>query len=128
MPSYTAPTKDMQFVLHEVLNVTKTGIPGYDELERDFTEAVLEAAGKVASEVLAPLNVVGDTQGCVLENGVVHTPAGFDAAFAAMKEGGWTALDLDPRIWRAGHGLCHGHCRRRDLCFPPTWPSTCIRV
>ncbi len=103
MPSYTANTRDMQFLLHEVLNVTAAGVPGYDELERDFTEAVLDAAAKVASEVLAPLNVVGDTEGCVLENGVVRTPTGFDAAFAAMKEGGWTALDCDPEF--GGQGM-----------------------
>ena len=96
MPSYIAPTKDMQFVLHEVLRATETGVPGYDDLERDFTEAVLDAAGKVSTEVLAPLNVVGDTVGCMMENGVVRTPEGFKAAFAAMKDGGWTALDCDP--------------------------------
>ena len=45
MPSYQAPTKDMQFVLHDVLNVTESGIPGYDELEADFTSPVLEEAG-----------------------------------------------------------------------------------
>ena len=96
MPSYIAPTKDMQFVLHEVLRATETGVPGYDDLERDFTEAVLDAAGKVSTEVLAPLNVVGDQVGCVMDNGVVRTPEGFKAAFAAMKDGGWTALDCDP--------------------------------
>lgn len=96
MPNYTANTRDMQFVLHEVLKVSETGIPGYEEMDRDFTEAVLDTAAKVASEVLAPLNRVGDTEGCVLENGVVRTPEGFKAAFAAMKDGGWTALDCDP--------------------------------
>ncbi|KEO53016.1 acyl-CoA dehydrogenase C-terminal domain-containing protein [Thioclava pacifica] len=96
MSSYTANTKDMQFVLHEVLKISEAGVPGYEELDRDFTEAVLDAAGKVSSEVLAPLNEVGDKEGCVLENGVVRTPKGFDAAFEAMKEGGWTALDCDP--------------------------------
>ena len=60
MPSYTAPTKDAQFVLHNVLKITETGIPGYDELEADFTSAILEEAGKISSEVLAPLNAVGD--------------------------------------------------------------------
>ncbi|QDC08407.1 acyl-CoA dehydrogenase [Oceanicola sp. D3] len=94
MPTYTAPTKDMQYILHDVLKVTETGIPGYDELEADFTGAVLEEAGKLASEVLAPLNPVGDVQGCVLENGVVRTPEGFKAAFEKVKEGGWTGLDL----------------------------------
>ncbi|MDE9450983.1 acyl-CoA dehydrogenase C-terminal domain-containing protein [Aliiroseovarius sp. Z3] len=94
MPSYTAPTKDMAFLLHEVLKADKLNIPGYDELEPDFTGAVLEEAGKVASEVLAPLNVVGDQEGCRLENGVVYTPTGFKDAFEQMKEGGWTGLDM----------------------------------
>ena len=94
MPSYTAPTKDMAFLLHEVLKADKQDIPGYDELEPDFTGAVLEEAGKVASEVLTPLNITGDHEGCRLENGVVYTPAGFKAAFEQMKEGGWTGLDM----------------------------------
>ena len=103
MPSYTAPVKDMQFLLHDVLNVTEAGIDGYADLDAGFTAAVLDEAGKVASEVLAPLNAVGDREGCTLENGVVRTPKGFDAAFKAMKEGGWTALDCDPAY--GGQGL-----------------------
>ncbi|MEQ8256443.1 MAG: acyl-CoA dehydrogenase family protein, partial [Roseovarius confluentis] len=94
MPSYTPPTKDMQFILHDVLKVSTTDTPGYAELDRDFTSAVLEEAGKISSEVLAPLNVVGDTEGCKLENGVVRTPTGFKDAFDQVREGGWTALDL----------------------------------
>ena len=94
MPSYTPPTKDMQFILHEMLNVTASEIPGYDELEADFTAAILEEAGKLTSEVLAPLNVVGDKEGCRLENGVVYTPTGFKDAFEQVKEGGWTGLDM----------------------------------
>ena len=94
MPSYTAPTKDLQFVLHDVLNITEAGIPGYDELEADFTSAILEEAGKISSEVLAPLNPVGDTEGCRLENGVVYTPTGFKDAFEQVKEGGWPGLDM----------------------------------
>lgn len=74
MPIYNAPVTDMQFILHEVLKVSGSGIPGYDELEPDFTSAVLEEAGKLARDVLAPLNRVGDMQGCRLENGVVRTP------------------------------------------------------
>ncbi|MDZ4095642.1 MAG: acyl-CoA dehydrogenase family protein, partial [Paracoccaceae bacterium] len=103
MPSYTAPVKDMQFILHDLLNIAETGIPGYDDLDRGFTGAVLEEAGKVATEVLAPLNASGDREGCRLENGVVHTPKGFAAAFRAMKDGGWTALDCDPDY--GGQGL-----------------------
>jgi alkylation response protein AidB-like acyl-CoA dehydrogenase len=94
MPRYTAPTKDMHFILHDLLKVSESAIPGYDELEADFTSAVLEEAGKMSSEVLAPLNVTGDKEGCRLENGVVYTPAGFKDAFAKVKEGGWTGLDM----------------------------------
>ncbi|MEX0306591.1 MAG: acyl-CoA dehydrogenase C-terminal domain-containing protein [Ruegeria sp.] len=94
MPVYNAPTKDMQFILHDVLKVSQSDIPGYDELEAEFTGAVLEEAGKVASNVLHPLNVVGDTEGCRLENGIVYTPTGFKDAFEQMKEGGWTGLDM----------------------------------
>ncbi|WP_395543386.1 acyl-CoA dehydrogenase C-terminal domain-containing protein [Neotabrizicola sp. sgz301269] len=103
MTSYNAPVKDMQFLLHEVLKISASDIPGYADLDEGFTAAVLDEAGKVASEVLAPLNAVGDREGCVLENGVVRTPKGFDAAFKAMKEGGWTALDCDPDY--GGQGL-----------------------
>ena len=103
MPSYTAPTKDMQFVLHDVLKVSEQSVPGYDDLDRDFTGAVLEEAGKIAQEVLFPLNEVGDRQGCTLENGVVRTPDGFKDAFDQMKDGGWTALDCDPDY--GGQGL-----------------------
>ncbi|SFM50861.1 acyl-CoA dehydrogenase C-terminal domain-containing protein [Shimia aestuarii] len=94
MPTYTAPVKDMQFVLHDVLNISQSDIPGYDELEAEFTNAVLEEAGKLTGEVLAPLNVVGDHEGCRLENGVVYTPTGFKDAFEQVKEGGWTGLDM----------------------------------
>ena len=103
MTTYTAPTRDMQFLLHEVLNVTGADVPGYGDLDAGFTAAVLEEAGKLASEVLAPLNAVGDREGCVLENGVVRTPTGFKAAFDALKAGGWTALDCDPAY--GGQGL-----------------------
>ncbi|MDO9639711.1 MAG: acyl-CoA dehydrogenase C-terminal domain-containing protein [Pseudotabrizicola sp.] len=94
MPTYTAPVKDMQFILHDVLNVTETGIPGYADLDQAFTSAILDEAGKLAGEVLAPLNAVGDREGCRLENGVVYTPTGFKGAFDALKDGGWNGLDL----------------------------------
>lgn len=101
--NYSAPVKDMQFLLHDVMQAPNAPIPGYADLERDFTQAVLDEAGKVARDVLAPLNAVGDTEGCVLENGVVRTPTGFKQAFEALKEGGWTSLDADPDY--GGQGL-----------------------
>ncbi len=96
MPDFNAPVRDLEFVLHEVLDVEHAGIEGYDALEPDLTRAILDEAGKLARDVLAPLNPVGDQQGCQLENGVVRTPDGFADAYAQMKAGGWTGLDCDP--------------------------------
>jgi alkylation response protein AidB-like acyl-CoA dehydrogenase len=78
-------------------------IPGFADLDRDFTDAVLTEAGKLASEVLAPLNAVGDKQGCSLENGVVRTPDGFKDAYDKMSEGGWMSMDLAEEY--GGQGL-----------------------
>ncbi len=103
MPIYNAPIRDMQFVLHEVLDLSNQDIPGYADLDRDFTAAVLEEAGKLSTEVLLPLNPVGDHEGCTLENGVVRTPAGFKAAFNQLRDGGWTAIDCDADF--GGQGL-----------------------
>ena len=103
MPTYTAPTRDFDYLLHDVLAISAMKTPGYDELERDFTSAVLEEAGKLAAEELAPLNAVGDREGCRLENGVVRTPKGFKAAYELMREGGWMGLDCDPDF--GGQGM-----------------------
>ena len=96
MPSYKAPTKDMQFVLHDLLKVGEADIRGYEEIDRDTTQAILEEAAKLAENVLQPLNAVGDEQGCKLENGVVRTPDGFRDAYAQLRDGGWLSLDADP--------------------------------
>ncbi len=103
MPIYTPPQKDMEFILHDVLKVHESATPGYSELEPDFTGAILEEAGKIARDVMAPLNEVGDREGCTLENGVVRTPAGFKEAFDLLREGGWTGLDCDPEY--GGQGM-----------------------
>ena len=103
MPHYAAPVDDIRFVLHDVLDIAAEDIPGYADLEPDFTGAILEEAGKIAAEVLAPLNPVGDAEGCTLENGVVRTPTGFRDAYHQMREGGWFALHADPEY--GGQGM-----------------------
>ncbi len=103
MTSYTPPTRDLQFVLQEVLQASTAKIGGYEELSPDFTAAVLDAAGKISAEVLAPISASGDTEGCRLENGVVRTPSGFKQAFDALRDGGWTGLDCDPEY--GGQGM-----------------------
>jgi alkylation response protein AidB-like acyl-CoA dehydrogenase len=103
MPSYTGPVDDLQFVIHDVLRITEQNVPAYEELDRDFTAAILGEAAKISSEVIAPLNVVGDKEGVHLENGVVRTPTGFKKAFDQLRDGGWTGLDCDPEY--GGQGM-----------------------
>ncbi|MGR3467566.1 MAG: acyl-CoA dehydrogenase C-terminal domain-containing protein [Shimia sp.] len=103
MPTYTAPTKDQQFILHDLLKISEQDIPGFSDLGREFTEAILNEAGKLAMEVLAPLNAPGDKQGCQLENGVVRVPEGFKEAYDQMAEGGWMAMDVPEEY--GGQGL-----------------------
>jgi alkylation response protein AidB-like acyl-CoA dehydrogenase len=109
MPSYTPPLRDMQFVLHEVLGVTDElkALPRYADIDLDTINAVLEEGGKFASEVLLPLNAVGDAEGCTLDKATheVKAPTGFKAAYAQYVEGGWPALSCDPAF--GGQGLPH---------------------
>jgi alkylation response protein AidB-like acyl-CoA dehydrogenase len=97
MQIYTAPLRDMRFVLHELHGLDAlTRHERFADFTADVVDSVLEEAGKIASEVLLPLNAVGDQEGCVLENGVVRTPTGFKAAYTLFREGGWTALAAPP--------------------------------
>ena len=109
MPSYTPPLRDMRFVLHEVLDVVAAlkRLPAHAEVDAETIDAVLEEGGKFASEVLAPLNPIGDAEGCVLDKATheVKTATGFKEAYATYVEGGWPALSCDPAF--GGQGLPH---------------------
>ena len=107
MAVYTPPLRDMQFVLHELLDVCaefKQMAPHADT-DADTVNAVLEEAGKFASEVIFPLNISGDTQGCKLDTDThaVQTPDGFKAAYEQYVAGGWPSLSCDPAY--GGQGL-----------------------
>lgn len=107
MPAYNPPLRDMQFVLHEVLNVTEElkALPAHADTDADTINAVIEEAGKFAAEVTFPLNISGDTEGCMLDKTTheVKTPKGFKDAYAKFVEGGWPALSCDPEY--GGQGL-----------------------
>ena len=97
MATYTAPLRDIRFVMHELLDSsTLSALPGYDHATPELMDAVIEEAAKLAQNVLFPLNLSGDAEGCTFENGVVRTPAGFKDAYTKMIEGGWTSLACDP--------------------------------
>jgi alkylation response protein AidB-like acyl-CoA dehydrogenase len=107
MPQYTPPLRDMQFVMHEVLDVVAElrALPAFAEIDADTVNAVLEEGGKFASQVLAPLNQSGDAEGCTLDRAshAVSAPKGFKQAYAQYVEGGWPALSCDPAY--GGQGL-----------------------
>ena len=97
MPKYKAPLRDLRFVYYELFDgESLTKLPGYEEATPDVVEAIFEEIGKIASEVLQPLNAVGDEEGCRLENGVVRTPTGFREAWKLLKDGGWMGLTASP--------------------------------
>ena len=107
MPVYNPPLRDMQFVLHEVFKVSDEfkAIPKHAEVDADTINAVLEEAGKFASQVTFPLNISGDEEGCTLDK-VTHEvtpPKGFKQAYAQYVEGGWAALSCDTEY--GGQGL-----------------------
>jgi alkylation response protein AidB-like acyl-CoA dehydrogenase len=109
MPQYTPPLRDLQFVLHELLDAVPTlkTIPAYADLDVETVNAVLEEGGKFAAEVLQPLNLSGDQEGCSLDKAThaVTTPKGFKVAYEKYVEGGWPALSTDTAY--GGQGLPH---------------------
>ncbi len=119
MPSYTPPLRDMQFVMHELLKVTEDfkAMPRHADIDRDTIDAVLEEAGKFATEVTLPLNVTGDTEGCRLDpvTHEVSTPSGFRQAYAKYVEGGWPALSGDPQYGGQGLPLVVNQCLNEML-------------
>lgn len=104
MARYTAPLRDMRYVLDTLVGVENlTRLPGCEEVTGDLIDSVLEEAGKLCEEVLFPLNRSGDEEGCHFENGGVRTPKGFREAYALFAENGWTAIACDPAY--GGQGL-----------------------
>jgi NAD(P)-dependent dehydrogenase (short-subunit alcohol dehydrogenase family) len=124
--TYRAPLRDMRFVLERVLQAPASwaACPAFAELDADTAAAVLEEAARFASEVLQPLNAVGDREGCTLQADGVHTPAGFAATYAAFVQGGWPALPCSPE-W-GGQGLpLLVDAALREMLAPATTPGTC---
>jgi alkylation response protein AidB-like acyl-CoA dehydrogenase len=104
MVPYKAPIADMRFVLNDLgLLAQVQQLPGGEEASPDLVDAVLEEAGKLARDVLAPTNKTGDSERARLENGVVRTPTGFVDAYKAYVEGGWNAVPFEPEY--GGQGL-----------------------
>lgn len=104
MNDYVAPLRDMQFILTHLAGLDEVGrLPGCEEATPDLVGAILDEASKFSSEILAPLNPVGDDEGCRLENRTVRTPTGWQEAYAQFLEAGWVGLAMPTEY--AGQGL-----------------------
>jgi len=104
MTQFTPPLADIRFVLNEIAGLPDLAtLPGLEEASEETVDAVLEEAGRLAGEVLAPLNQPGDMEGSRFENGVVRTPAGFQEAYRHFAEGGWNGVAVP--VAAGGHGL-----------------------
>ncbi len=105
MPEYKAPLRDINFWLNDVLDYEDhyANLAGAEELDPDLMGAILEEAAKFCEQELAPLNTIGDEQGCRLEQDQVLTPNGFKEVYAAYCEGGWPSLAQNPDF--GGQGL-----------------------
>ena len=104
MTAYQAPLTDMLFNMYEISGMSGIAqLPGCEGTTPDLVAAILEEAGKFSTEVLGPLNIIGDQQGSKLENGVVRTPDGFKDAYQQFVDGGWNGITFDPKF--GGQGL-----------------------
>ena len=114
MPTYTPPLRDMQFVMHEVLKVVDDfkQMPQHADMDVDTISAVLEEGGKFASEVIFPLNVSGDAEGCTYDpvSHAVTTPKGFKEAYRTYIDAGWAALGCSPEFGGQGLPLVVNQC------------------
>jgi alkylation response protein AidB-like acyl-CoA dehydrogenase len=99
MADYKAPLRDMRFVLNEVFDVAShwAQLPGLaDSVDVDTMEAILEEAGKVTAQAIAPLSRAADEEGCHWRDTAVTTPAGFIQAYQTYAEGGWVGVGGEP--------------------------------
>ena len=106
MPEYKAPIRDIKFVMNELLDCnTHYQQLGYTDATEDMVDAILTEAAKFTEQVIAPINQIGDQQGCTWKEGVVTTPDGFKDAYKQYVDGGWPTLSQSVEF--GGQGLPH---------------------
>ena len=123
MADYVAPTRDISFVMNELLDYSKiNALDNFTDATSELTGAILDEAGKFAADVMAPLNRVGDLQGVKVEDNTVVTPEGFKEAYQLFVDNQWLSLAQDPKYGGQGMPfLLH-------LAVSEMWNSACMSL
>jgi hypothetical protein len=101
---YRAPVRDLSFILSHVVGFARVAAtPRFAEATPDMTAAILAEAGRIATDVMAPLNRAGDQHPARLENGAVVSSPGFAEGYRALADGGWVGMAASPA--HGGMGL-----------------------
>ncbi len=123
MADYVAPTRDISFVMNELLDYSKiNALDNFTDATSELTGAIIDEAGKFAADVMAPLNRVGDLQGVKVEDDTVVTPDGFKEAYQLFVDNQWLSLAQDPEYGGQGMPfLLH-------LAVSEMWNSACMSL
>ena len=117
MPVYKAPLDDIRFVLHDVLKADSlSGLRGYEDFSGELGDQILEEGAKICEQVLFPINLSGDQEGCRFDDGNVYTPKGFKEAYDTFSEGGWCGLAADPEYGGMGMPVTISTAMQEMIC------------
>ena len=104
MAPYKPPIADIRFLLTCLIGLDRlNALPGYEAISDDVCEAVLDETAKIAAQIFAPLNEIGDKEGAQFQNDIVIMPPGFKDAYQAFVDGGWNGLAVESEL--GGQGL-----------------------
>ena len=119
--TYAPPIADMRFVLSSLAGLDELNqLPGFEDATPDLVDQILDEAGKLAANVIAPLNAVGDRNPPVLENGVVRMPSSFKDAYEQYRDAGWNGVPFDPEFGGQGLPWAVG------MAVQEMWQSACV--
>ncbi|MEK8086687.1 acyl-CoA dehydrogenase C-terminal domain-containing protein [Aquabacterium sp. A3] len=125
MPQYKAPLRDMRFLLNEVFDYPAhyASLPNGEDATPDMVDAILEGCATFCEEVLSPLYLTGDQEGCTINDGEVTTPKGYKEAYAEYAAGGWQGL-AHPKVYGGQELPMSLNLLKSEMMGTANWPFT----
>jgi len=125
MPQYKAPLRDMRFLLNEVFDYPShyAALPNGEDATPDMVDAILEGCATFCEEVLSPLYLTGDQEGCTIQDGEVTTPKGYKEAYAEYAAGGWQGL-AHPKEYGGQELPMSLNLLKSEMMGTANWPFT----